>query len=309
MGKNKGQPAAATRKRHRAAVVKQSEGKATGTPPPANLTSSRRSKMAVSRQRERRRPNQASAIWLWGRHPVLAALANPARRCQRLLIEAGLLARGDEALAAALATAGAQASSASLVPESATRETLVNLLPAGAVHQGLALLVEPLSAPHLADILERSGEGPLRLIALDQVSDPQNVGAVLRSAAALGAAAVIQTRRHAPGESGALAKAASGALEVVPLLAETNLARCLRQLQAAGVFCLGLAGEADLTLAEAAPGPRSCLVLGAEGQGLRRLTREACDLLVRLPTQGPIQDLNVSAAAAIGLYELARSER
>ncbi len=308
MGKNKGQQVAVSRKRRHAAVKKGGHGKTVGKPNPATAKSPQQHNKGASWQRERRRTKQANGFWLWGRHPVLAALANPARRCRRLLVEAAALARRDEALADALAKTGAQASTASLVPESATREALANLLPAGALHQGLALLVEPLSAPDLEDILQQAGDGPLRLIALDQVSDPQNVGAVLRSAAALGATAVIQTKRHAPGESGALAKAASGALEVVPLLAETNLARCLRQLQAAGVFCLGLAGEAELTLAAAAPGPRSCLVLGAEGRGLRRLTREACDLLVRLPTQGPIQDLNVSAAAAIGLYELARSE-
>ncbi len=136
------------------------------------------------------------------------------------------------------------------------------------------------------------------------MTDPQNVGAVLRAAAAFGAAAVVTTKANAPAESGALAKAASGALEHVPYLQIPNLARALAELQDAGFFCLGLAGEAEATLAIAAGAERLAVVLGAEGAGLRRLTRERCDALVRLPTRGPIADLNVAAAAAVALYEL-----
>jgi 23S rRNA (guanosine2251-2'-O)-methyltransferase len=193
--------------------------------------------------------------------------------------------------------------------EPATREALTQLLPEGAVHQGLAIQVQPLDQPDLpallADLPPPGGAGkPVVVVALDQVTDPQNVGAILRSAAAFGATAVVAPQRHAAPESGALAKAASGALEHLAYLHVGNLARALDQLKEAGFWVLGLAAEGATTIAEADAGARIVLVLGAEGSGLRRLTRERCDLLARLPTGGAIGQLNVSNAAAVALYEL-----
>ena len=193
-------------------------------------------------------------------------------------------------------------------PEIVGRENLAELLPEGAVHQGLALRAAPLPQPDLPDLLAGlppAGPGAAQVVvALDQITDPQNVGAILRSAAAFGAVAVIATRRHAAPESGALAKAASGALDHLAYLQVVNLARALDQLKAAGFWILGLAADAPAAIASAEAGGRVVLALGAEGAGLRRLTRECCDLLVRLPTTGPIGQLNVSNAAAVALYEL-----
>ncbi|MEO3430543.1 RNA methyltransferase [Pelagibius sp. CAU 1746] len=203
---------------------------------------------------------------------------------------------------------------AGLASETLARREIDDLLPEGAVHQGLALRTAPLDQPALEDVLapgfppgaENGANPPPRrvIVLLDQVTDPHNVGAVLRSAAAFGALAVVSLDKGAPEESGTLAKSASGALEAVPYISVVNLARSLDLLKAAGFWCLGLAGEAGQTLAESRPGEAIALVLGAEGPGLRRLTRERCDLLVKLPTRPPIDSLNVSNAAAVALYEL-----
>lgn len=250
-------------------------------------------------QRPSSRRGSPSAYWLYGRHPVLAALANPARRCHRLLATP----EAEAALAIELARHLAERTDLDAA-ETADRSELAALLPEAAVHQGLALAVEPLAPPALEALLEALPTGRQAVVLLDQVSDPQNVGAVLRAAAAFGAAAVVTTRANAPAEGGTLAKAASGALEHVPYLQVANLARALATLQRAGFFCLGLAGEAEATLEPAAAGERAAVVLGAEGAGLRRLTRERCDALVRLPTRGAITELNVAAAAAVTLYAL-----
>jgi 23S rRNA (guanosine2251-2'-O)-methyltransferase len=230
------------------------------------------------------------AYWLYGYHAVTSAIGNPRRQVRRLVGTPAALAEHDFARPA----------------ERLEGPALAALLPAGAVHQGVAALVEPLPFVALEEILEDLPEGPQRLLLLDQVTDPQNVGAILRSASAFGAAAVILTERHAAPESGALAKAASGALDHVPLIRVVNLARAIETVKRAGLWCVGLAAEAELTLAEAKLAGRIALVLGSEGGGLRRLTREHCDQLVRLPTSGPIAQLNVSNAAAVALYELAR---
>lgn len=234
------------------------------------------------------------ALWLYGLHAVTAALRNPARRVHRVL-----------ATQNAAATLAELFRDTAIVPETATPESLAALLPPGAVHQGIAAALDPLEEQDL-DAFCADRPGPGLLVVLDQVSDPQNVGAVLRSAAAFGAAAVVVTRRHAPQMSGALAKAASGAVDSVPLIAVPNLARALDTLGDHGFLRVGLADDAPVLLAALDAPERLALVLGAEGPGMRRLTRERCDLLARLPTGAAMPSLNVSAAAAVALYEFAR---
>ena len=227
-----------------------------------------------------------SAIWLYGRHAVAAALANPARRRIRFLAE-------NEAAAAF----------ADHAPEIVDRALLRQFLPDGAVHQGLALLAEPLPDTGL-DALLAASESRERAAAvvLDRVQDPRNVGAILRSAAALGALAMVVPDRHAPPETGALAKAASGALERVPVIRVANLARALSAMKAGGLWCVGFDAGSETRLSPGALPDRCALVLGAEGGGLRRLTAESCDLMLRIPMARGAASLNVSAAAAIALY-------
>lgn len=280
---NRSQPGAVKRRSARAPVA--------SAPPPGTLE----------------RAAGARELWLYGNHAVLEALANPERRIGRLLVTGEAAAKQGARLQALLAGRGD-----GVMAERATREILGQLLPAGAVHQGLALQTEPLAEPDLPELLaavsrpsaEGAVAGPCVLLALDQVTDPQNVGAILRSAAAFGAAAVLAPGRHAAPETGALAKAASGALEHLPYLKVGNLAQSLEQLKQAGFWIVGLAAEGARSIGDGDLGDRVVLVMGAEGRGLRRLTRERCDLLVRLPTQGPIGQLNVSSAAAVALYEL-----
>lgn len=246
-----------------------------------------------------RRPSED--LWLYGVHAVLAAIANPQRPCRRLLVAA---AEGD--IPQRVAAAAARAGRPPPPVEAVGRRDIEAVLPPAAVHQGLALLTAPLPAPTLDEAIAAAGDGEARIVVLDQATDPRNVGAVLRSAAAFAAAAVVMQERHAPPVTGVLAKAASGALETVPLVRAVNLARALDGLKRSGFWCLGLDAAAPRTLADTRPPGRAALVLGAEGAGLRRLTREACDLLVRIPVAPPVDSLNVSATAAIALYELTR---
>lgn len=242
--------------------------------------------------------------WLYGLHAVAAAWTNPQRRCRALHVtEAGLKSL-EPALQAATAAGLTRPA-----PTLHDRDDLDNMLPGGAVHQGLVLDVAPLPELDVADICRAAGPHDVVLM-LDQVTDPHNVGAILRSAAAFGARAVIVQDRHAPEVTGVLAKTACGALEVVPIVRETNLSRTLDVLRDEGFWCVGLAeeGPAPLhTLADqGAMNGRTALVLGSEGDGLRRLVAQRCDALAHLPTQPPIGSLNVSNAAAVALYELAR---
>jgi 23S rRNA (guanosine2251-2'-O)-methyltransferase len=237
-------------------------------------------------------------VWLYGTHAVAAALANPARRLRRLLLT--------EEAEAQLAVEAKQPWP--IQAERVERPRLDQLLGRDTAHQGMALLADLLTPPALAQALERAGP----VLVLDQVTDPRNVGAILRSAAAFGAAAVIVQDRNAPEETGALAKAASGALEKVPLFRAVNIARTIVALKAAGLWCIGLDAAGRPLSAAAIGGRRVALVLGAEGDGLRRLTRQTCDETAGLAMpkghESEMESLNVSAAAAIALYEMGRPQ-
>jgi 23S rRNA (guanosine2251-2'-O)-methyltransferase len=236
-----------------------------------------------SRSPAERRPE---SLWIYGMHPVLAALANPRRKVLRMLATPNALTR--------LGEAGA---TLPMAPEETTPKLLDRLLGGEAVHQGLAIEVAPLPPMRLGDLTDAR-----LVVVLDQLTDPHNVGAILRSSVAFGADAVITTGRHAPAETGVLAKAASGALDGIPLVEVQNLARALEEIGLMGFTRVGLDSEADAPIEDAITGARIALVLGAEGKGLRRLTRDTCDRLARLTVPGTIASLNVSNAAVLALY-------
>jgi 23S rRNA (guanosine2251-2'-O)-methyltransferase len=223
----------------------------------------------------------------WGRHAVSAALANP----ERVIVK----------LWASRDTAGLFDLPPDVPLTYAEAADLARLVPGDAPHQGIVAEVEKLPDIWLGDLLD---DAPERrpLLVLDQVTDPHNVGAILRSAAAFDALGIVTQDRHAPPESGALAKAASGALETVPWARVVNLSRALDEMAEAGFWRIGLAGEAEMTLGEALGPPRVALVLGAEGEGMRPNTASHCDALARLPISERIESLNVSNAAAVALY-------
>ena len=238
-------------------------------------------------------PDKDGADWIWGWHTVVAALANPERPAPKRVIATA-------ERAALLTERFGQLPTLEIVEAGAVRERL----PAGAVHQGVAVKTPPV-APTPIDELGALASGVL--LMLDQVTDPQNVGAIFRSAAALGARGVILQDRHAPMLSGALAKAAAGAIDVIPHARVVNLSRALEQLTELGWRAVGLDGEAKLALAEALDRSPTVLVLGSEGEGLRRLVAEHCESLGRIPMPGGFESLNVSAAAAIALYEACKT--
>jgi 23S rRNA (guanosine2251-2'-O)-methyltransferase len=238
-----------------------------------------------------RRPDSVSDDWLWGWHAVSAALANRRDPADRLLATPE---RAKEL---------EQRFGRSPVLEVAEPGVIAHSLPANAVHQGLALQI-PLLEP--VDLAEFEAKPGAVLLMLDQVTDPQNVGAILRSAAAFGAAGVVLQDRHAPQLAGALAKAAAGAVDAVPSARAVNLSRALEQLSDLGWRAVGLDGAASGSLEQALDGGPTVLVLGSEGEGLRRLVAEHCDELAKIPMPGGFESLNVSAAAAIALYEASR---
>ncbi|MBV9930502.1 MAG: RNA methyltransferase [Alphaproteobacteria bacterium] len=239
------------------------------------------------RRKARQQTKPENRPRFWGRHAVAAALANPDREIVRIWLTRE--AADDFDIPKSVPVTFADAAD------------LGRLVPRDAPHQGIVAEVERLPDILLADVLDEAGDGR-PLLVLDQVTDPHNVGAILRSAAAFDALALVTQDRHAPPESGALAKAASGALETVPWVRVVNLARALDEIAAAGFWRIGLAGEAEMTLADALGPARVALVLGAEGEGMRHNTAQHCDALARLPIGARMESLNVSNAAAIALY-------
>ena len=247
----------------------------------------------AARFHPRPKRHDAGAEWLWGWHAVLGALANPERETfKRLLVSPS---RAHEV--------AAPAARVKLRFEQMEAPDIARHLPPGAVHQGVALLADPLEGEGL-DAFMDDPRGVL--LMLDQLTDPQNVGAIFRSAAAFGARGVILQERHAPALTGALAKAAAGAVDALPHARVVNLSRALEQLAEAGWRAVGLDGSAGRTLEEALDARATVLVLGSEGEGLRRLVAEHCDTLARIPMPGGFESLNVSNAAAVALYEASR---
>ncbi|WOK37522.1 23S rRNA (guanosine(2251)-2'-O)-methyltransferase RlmB [Sphingomonas sp. C3-2] len=239
------------------------------------------------------RPSQSAAgkPRFWGRHAVFAALDNPERTVRKIWGTRETLSRID-------------------IPTSipvtfCDPADLGRLVPSDAPHQGIVAEVDPLDNIWLGDLLDQGRDDNRPLIVLDQVTDPHNVGAVLRSAAAFNALGLVTQDRHAPPESGVIARAASGALEVVPWVRVVNLARALDEIAEAGFWRIGMTGAADRTLADVMGTARVALVLGAEGEGMRQNTEAHCDELAKLPISGQVESLNVSNAAAIALYAAA----
>jgi len=246
----------------------------------------------VVQKEQAKKADAATTVWLFGLHAVRDALMNPRRVKIQLIVTLNAQTKLADAIGIA-----------SITPEVVDARKFNAPLDPGSVHQGAALEVRPLEWGSLADVA--IGADTPRLILLDRVTDPHNVGAILRSAEVLGASAVIGMRHHAAPETGALAKTASGALERQPYIRVRNLADAITELQSMGYLVLGLDGDAEQTIETALNGQKDravALVLGAEGPGLRQKTRETCDMLVRIDASGGFGSLNVSNAAAIALY-------
>lgn len=252
-----------------------------------------------------KRLKQTGGNWLYGVHACLAAIANPNRDINRIVCAT----QSVDDLEIPVCDAAFEACE---VPrpqiEWRDRREIDELVNRDAVHQGIVVETRPLPHPVIEDVIDDARDNPSAcIVVLDQATDPRNIGAVMRTAAAFGAIGVVVQDKHAPDITGALAKAASGAVERLPYVKVTNLARTLDQLKAAEFWCVGFDGHTDDVLSEKTLKGRNALVLGAEGAGLRRLTRETCDLLVKIPMTDAVESLNLSNAAAIALYQFRQS--
>jgi 23S rRNA (guanosine2251-2'-O)-methyltransferase len=276
---------------------KNDRRKESGRKPPRHRAEQNRQKSKSSAPTTRAKLN----IDLFGKHAVAEAWINPARHIHNLYITQNTLDDFDEALKIAHDRKLQRP-----VPKIVEKSTLDGALSAGSVHQGIALSCKPLEYIDLDDIIraeqvKETGEKSV-ILMLDQVTDPHNVGAIIRSACAFGAAGMVMQNKHAPELTGVLAKTACGGVEHLSVAYETNLTRSLETLQAAGYFAVGLDEHDNQTLSNIPDYAKLVLVCGAEGTGLRRLVREQCDIIARLPTAGPVASLNVSNAAAVALY-------
>lgn len=247
--------------------------------------------------RPERAPDPGAAL-LWGAHSVEAALTNPRRKCRRLF-----------ATEAGFARVAAAASQNGVRVERVGDDELTRRLTKDAVHQGLLLEAEALPRAGLDEVVLDAPAGQRLVVILDQITDPHNLGAILRSSAGFGALAVVVQERHSPPLGGTVAKTASGALDRVPVVEVVNIARTLEELKEAGFQTLGFDSEAAYEIGQCDLTGDVALVMGAEGDGLRRLVRENCDRLVRLPTAPRLPSLNVSNATAVALYEATRQRR
>ena len=248
----------------------------------------------VIEKEKAKRAASAETVWLFGLHAVRDALLNPNREKLRLVVTQNALAKLQDAV-----------TESGMEPEISDPRKFAAPIDPDSVHQGAALEVKPLNWGSIADVALGEGPMPPRIVLLDRVTDPHNVGAILRSAEVFGARAVIAVQRHSAPETGALAKTASGALERQPYIRIRNLAEAIEELQELGFLVFGLAGEAEKTIEEAIDGQKDrpiALVLGAEGPGLREKTRETVTDLVRIEFGGGFGSLNVSNAAAVALY-------
>ena len=233
-------------------------------------------------------------VILYGRHAVLSALKNPKRQIIKLMI----LPENEADIKKECPTAIYQITS---------KKDLEKILPSAAVHQGFALITKPLEPVFLEDLIEKSRDlEACRILILDQVTDPQNIGAIIRSAAAFDALGVIVQDKNAPFESGAMAKAAAGTMELTPLVRTTNLSRTIETLKKNGFWIVGMDGYATQKIDEIDKSSKLAVIMGSEGSGMRRLVEENCDLKVRLDINKNVESLNVSVAAAIVLYELSK---
>lgn len=240
--------------------------------------------------------NKNSSVLIYGKHPAIAALNNVRRKCINLFITKEILQEIEK-----------------LIPKLNIPVTILKpdslsaMLPVGTNHQNIILESLPLATLDLEDIIDQDRSKNFScLILLDQVTDPHNIGAIIRSAAAFSASAVILTDHNSPKENNTIIKCAAGACETVPMIHITNLASCIKELKKEGYWIIGLDGHTDLTLKESIFSEKIAIIMGSEDKGLRKLTKENCDYIAKIPISSSLESLNVSNAAAIALYEFAK---
>ena len=238
--------------------------------------------------------SNSSQLIIYGRHAVLAALTNPRRQIKKLLCTK---------------ETAPEIRAAKIQPQIVDRKEIDKLLPQDAVHQGFALFCNRLQNTPLEDILETSQtKDKCHVLILDQVTDPQNIGAIIRSAVAFNTLALILQDKNSPIESGAMDKAAAGMIEHLPIVRVTNLSRAIEQLKDSGFWTVGMDGYAQTTIDKLNKSGKTAIIMGSEGKGMRRLVEESCDISVKLPISPLTESLNVSTAAAIALYEINKEE-